>query len=288
MHVHDERLHGRLVLVVGGTDEEVIARAQHAAHLAEAGRQRVCVLLGRTPGLLGGARNLGAMLVGACQEEHVLAALAVVPRQNVGHDRGVRVAHMRVRIHVEDRCRDEEAAGHGGGSIAAASPPPARVQAVVRAIALRLRAAGIPWRLAGSAALLVRGLPVRPGDIDIEVAAADAVAAAHALGLPAPARQAGGGWSSDRTVGQVAGVGIDLSGGLVVTGPGGTLRAMDAPVEEHGGIPLLPIGESLARALVAESGPRRLKAIAALPDDPALRSRAIAYAESRAAASAAR
>ena len=162
------------------------------------------------------------------------------------------------------------------------------MQAVVRAVALRLRAAGIPWRLAGSAALLVRGLPVRPGDIDIEVAAADAVAAARTLGLPAPARQAGGGWSSDRTVGQVAGVGIDLSGGLVVTGPGGTLRAMDAPVEEHGGIPLLPIGESLARALVAESGPRRLKAIAALPDDPALRSRAITYAESRAAASAAR
>ena len=162
------------------------------------------------------------------------------------------------------------------------------MQAVVRAVALRLRAAGIPWRLAGSAALLVRGLPVRPGDIDIEVAAADAAAAAHALDLPAPARQSGGGWSSMRAEGQVAGVGIDLSGGLAVTGPGGTLRAMDAPVEEHGGIPLLPIGESLARAMVAGSGPRRAKAIAALPDDPAARARAIAYAESRAAASAAR
>ncbi len=158
----------------------------------------------------------------------------------------------------------------------------------MRAAALRLRAAGIPWRLAGSAALLMRGLPVRPADIDIEVAAADAVAAAHALGLPAPARQAGGGWSSERAVGQVAGVDIDLSGGLAVTGPGGTLHAMDAPAEEHGGIPLLPIGEPLARALVAGSVPRRAKAIAALPDDPALRSRAIAYAESRAAASAAR
>ena len=161
------------------------------------------------------------------------------------------------------------------------------MQAVVRAVALRLRAAGIPWRLAGSAALLMRGLPARPADIDIEVAAADAAAAAHALDLPAPARQSGGGWSSERAVGQVAGVGIDLSGGLAVTGPGGTLRAMDAPVEEHDGIPLIPIGEALARAMVAGSDARRAKAVAALPDDPALRSRAIAYAESRAAAASA-
>jgi len=162
------------------------------------------------------------------------------------------------------------------------------VQAVVRAVALRLRAAGIPWRLAGSAALLMRGLPARPADIDIEVATADAAAAAaRALGLPAPAREAGGGWSSERAQGHVAGVGIDLSGGLVVTGPGGTMRAMDAPVEEHDGIPLLPIGESLARAMVAGSDARRAKAIAALPDDPAARARAIAYAESRAAAASA-
>jgi len=161
------------------------------------------------------------------------------------------------------------------------------VQAVVRAVALRLRAAGIPWRLAGSAALLMRGLPARPADIDIEVATADAAAAARALGLPAPAREAGGGWSSERAQGHVAGVGIDLSGGLAVTGPGGTLRAMDAPVEEHDGIPLIPIGEALARAMVAGSDARRAKAMAALPDDPALRSRAIAYAESRAAAASA-
>lgn len=156
----------------------------------------------------------------------------------------------------------------------------------MRAIALRLRAAGIPWRLTGSAALLMRGLHVRPADIDIEVAAADTAGAAHALGLPAPARQSGGGWSSERAVGRLAGVDIDLSGGLAVTGPGGTLHAIDAPVEAAGDLPLCPVGEALARAMVAGSDARRAKAVAALPDDPELRSQAVAYAESRAASAA--
>jgi hypothetical protein len=160
------------------------------------------------------------------------------------------------------------------------------VQAVVRAIALRLRAAGIPWRLTGSAALLMRGLHVRPADIDIEVAAADTAGAAHALGLPAPAHQSGGGWSSARAVGRLGSVDIDLSGGLIVTGPGGTLHAMDAPVEAADGLLLCPIGEALARATVAGSDARRAKAVAALPDDPELRSQAVAYAESRAASAA--
>ena len=48
--------------------------------------------------------------------------------------------------------------------------------------------------------------------------------AARALGLPAPAPTDGGGWSSLRTQGVLAGVDVDLSGSLRVEGPGGLLH----------------------------------------------------------------
>ncbi len=44
-----------------------------------------------------------AVLVGAGQEEHVLAALAVVARHHVGGDRRVGVAQVRGRVDVVDR-----------------------------------------------------------------------------------------------------------------------------------------------------------------------------------------
>ena len=164
--------------------------------------------------------------------------------------------------------------------------------AVVHAIAARLDATGTPWRLAGSAAALVRGARVRPGDVDIEVAGPDADRAARALGLPPPAHAEGGGWSSLRSAGTINGVAIDLSADLRVTGPGGTLHADDAPVDTvtgtgvRGGICLIPMGEALARAIVAGSDERRAKALAALPADAGERAGAIAYAESRVAAAA--
>lgn len=164
--------------------------------------------------------------------------------------------------------------------------------AVVHAVATRLAAAGVEWRLAGSAARMLRGAPVRPGDVDVEVAEADGPRAARALGLPPPERQSGGGWSSLRSAGEINGVPVDLSSGLVVTGPAGTLRACEAPVDAvpgtgvAGGISLIPMGESLARAIVANSDGRRAKAMAALPDDPAERAAALAYCEERVAAAA--
>ena len=44
-----------------------------------------------------------AVLVGARQKEHLLAALAVVARHHVGGDRRVRVPEMRRRVDVVDR-----------------------------------------------------------------------------------------------------------------------------------------------------------------------------------------
>lgn len=172
---------------------------------------------------------------------------------------------------------------------------------MVHAVALRLADAGVEWHLAGSCARMLRGARVRPGDVDVEVAEGDGPRAARALGLPPPRRQSGGGWSSARSSGEINGVPVDLSAGLTVTGPGGTLRgdhvsqvtANLVTVTEVAvpGLPIpvrvVPAGESLARAIVANSDERRAKALAALPDDPAERAAAIAYCEARVSAAAA-
>lgn len=84
-------------------------------------------------------------------------------------------------------------------------------------------------------------------------------------------------------------MGVDVSGGLMVTGPGGTLRAADARtvVGPGGTVPLLHPGEALARAVVAGSAGRRAKALAALQlAPPDVRAAALAYAEERARSAA--
>jgi len=145
---------------------------------------------------------------------------------------------------------------------------------------------------------MLAGVPVRPADVDVEVAADDAARAAHSLGLPPPTHQEGGGYASLRTEGQLAGVGLDLSGGLTITGPGGTLRAAEAgtvpalglsPARDSPsagtvpGIRIVRAGEALARAHVAGSDARRAKALAALElAPPGLRAAARAYADERA------
>jgi hypothetical protein len=158
-------------------------------------------------------------------------------------------------------------------------------------VAACLHAAGITWRLAGSAGRLVLGGSVRPGDVDVEVAGCDAIAAANALGLPTPGLTRGGGWSSHRSEGILDGVTVDLSAGLEVRGPGGVLRADDAATVGarlgSGWVQVVAPGESVARAVVAGDVAREQRARADLPADAAV---ALAYAESRiaAAASAAR
>ena len=170
--------------------------------------------------------------------------------------------------------------------------------AVLGAVAVRLDAAGIPWRLAGSTARLVRGMPVRPSDIDVEVAEPDGPRAARALGLPVPRQESGGGWSSLRSQGAINGVPIDLSAGLTVTGPGGTLTPIDASAGESVTVTEMAVpgiaksvgivhpGEALARAIVSGSDERRATALAGLPDDPAERAAALAYCDARVAAAA--
>jgi hypothetical protein len=165
------------------------------------------------------------------------------------------------------------------------------VLAALAAAAARLDRADVPWRLAGGTGRLLLGLPGRPSDVDIEVAADDAARAANALGLPAPTPTEGGGWSSLRSKGALAGVELDLSGSLRVEGPGGLLRADDADgvTMRFGGgtVRVEAPGESLARAVVSGDAAREQRARDQLPAQPAA---ALAYAELRiaAAASAAR
>ena len=70
----------------------------------------VGVLARRAPCL--GGRRPWAVLVGAGQEEDVLAALAVMAGEDVGHDRRVRVADVGLVVDVVDRRGEVE--GHAG------------------------------------------------------------------------------------------------------------------------------------------------------------------------------
>lgn len=157
--------------------------------------------------------------------------------------------------------------------------------AALAAIAARLDTAGVRWRVAGSTGRLLLGHPVRPDDVDLEVAGVDAGRAAAALGLAGPTYQTGGGWSSRRAGGAIGGVLVDLSGGLEITGPGGLLRADDAATVSvvFGGhvVQVVTPGESLARALVAGDAEREVRARGAIhPSD----TDALRYAQSRIAA----
>jgi hypothetical protein len=98
-----------LVTLVGRPDEEVVLSIDPSRQLAPVFGDAVDVRLGVEPLLLGDAVDLRGVLVGAGEEERLLAALAVVPDQCVGGNRRVRVADVRRRVHVVDRCRQVEA-----------------------------------------------------------------------------------------------------------------------------------------------------------------------------------
>ena len=98
---------------LGGADEVVVGDVEQLPHLAEASRGAVgpferCDALG-----FGGALDLQPVLVGAGEEEHVVAVLAAPPGQRVGRDRGVRRADVGHVVHVVDRRRHIEGLGHG-------------------------------------------------------------------------------------------------------------------------------------------------------------------------------
>jgi hypothetical protein len=134
------------------------------------------------------------------------------------------------------------------------------------AISDRLARADVAWLLSGSAGRRLLGASVRPRDIDLEVAMDVAERAAAALGLTG-ATESSGGWTSWRAVGVIAGVDVDLSAGVTVTGPGGRLGAdLDgqwaasvAVGVARRTIHVAPPEEMLARAIVADAPARTEK-----------------------------
>ncbi|MGE0028632.1 MAG: hypothetical protein AB7O78_01025 [Thermoleophilia bacterium] len=152
--------------------------------------------------------------------------------------------------------------------------PPPRALAAICAVADRLAAAGVPWVLTGSAGRALLGAGARPADIDLEVAEADVARAAAAFGA-APVRSSGGGRSSLRAAGRVAGMEVDVTGGFVLEGPELRLpdgfalqRAWAVEVRVAGRtVAVSPPEETLVRRLVAgdRAGVARLAATPGLP-----------------------
>ena len=95
-----------VVARVGGADEEVVGGVDDRHQLAELRGVAVGQLLRRDPLALGGGLDRLAVLVGAGEEEDVLAALAHVAGEHVGGDRRVRVAEVRLGVDVVDRGGD--------------------------------------------------------------------------------------------------------------------------------------------------------------------------------------
>ncbi|MGY3393286.1 hypothetical protein ACVWW6_005877 [Bradyrhizobium sp. USDA 3311] len=120
-HAPPDLLGGAVVLLFGGADETVERHVEPLVHRLEAGR-----VTGRERGrgqalVLRGLNHLQAVLVGAGQEEHVLAVEPCKACQRVGGDRLIGVADMRVAVGIGDRGRDVEdvvarggRCGHGG------------------------------------------------------------------------------------------------------------------------------------------------------------------------------
>ena len=124
------------VLAIRGADEEVVRHVERGRQLAEADRVAIPEL---PRGDAERLRRLGyrlAVLVGAREEEDVLAPLAHVARENVGGDRRVRVPQMRLAVHVVDGRGDVVRHGtsmllappRSPGRAAASSPPRQRAQ----------------------------------------------------------------------------------------------------------------------------------------------------------------
>ena len=105
VHGLHDLLDARDVRGVGGADEEVVRDIDRRHQRLEALGVSVGELLRRDPLTLGRLRDRLAVLVRAGEEEDVLAPLAHVAGENVGGDRGVRVAEVGLGVDVVDRGR---------------------------------------------------------------------------------------------------------------------------------------------------------------------------------------
>jgi hypothetical protein len=134
-----ERLHRGVVPGLRGADEVVVGDVQQLPGVTEALGRAVRHLLGADAVGLGRPLDLEPMLVGAGQEEGVVAQQAVPAGEGIGDDGGVGVSDVRCVVDVVDRGR-HVIAGHvtrllavvtdptvispGGDGLARVAPPP--------------------------------------------------------------------------------------------------------------------------------------------------------------------
>ena len=105
-----ELLHEPLVFRVGRPDEEVVGSADFTGDFFELRHDLVHVLFGCEAACAGRLLDLGAVLVGAGEEEDVLPQLPVEPGRDVGRGGRVGVPDVRHVVDVIDRSGDVEAA----------------------------------------------------------------------------------------------------------------------------------------------------------------------------------
>ncbi|MEY9682014.1 hypothetical protein ABIF13_002788 [Bradyrhizobium elkanii] len=116
LHAAPDFLHGPVMRRLRGADEAVERDVEALVHLLEARRVAGREIVGRHSLAGRGLDHLLSVLVGAGQEEHVLAVEPLEARQCVGRDRLIGVADMRLTVRISDRGRDVEhvAAIRGG------------------------------------------------------------------------------------------------------------------------------------------------------------------------------
>ena len=97
-------LFDRLVVArFGGADEVVVRNVEPLPRGGELRSDLVGERLWGRARLFGGLLDLQAVFVGAGEIHHLVAQQAMPPREGVADDRRVRVAQMRLGVHVIDR-----------------------------------------------------------------------------------------------------------------------------------------------------------------------------------------
>ena len=114
-HPLPDRLAGAMMLFFSRADETIERNVQALVHLLEpAGVARSEIGRRHSFGLRG-LNHLLTMLVGAGEEEHILAIEARKTRQRIGRDRLISVADMRCAVRVGDGGRDIVGIASGRG-----------------------------------------------------------------------------------------------------------------------------------------------------------------------------
>ena len=112
VHLLKNLLDGGDMVVVGGADETVVGDVHQLPQIQNsplAGDDLVHELLGGDAGLLGLVLDLLAVLVGAGQKQHIIAAQALIAGHGVGGHGAVGVADVQLVAGVIDRGSDIKA-----------------------------------------------------------------------------------------------------------------------------------------------------------------------------------